>query len=119
MTDPVYFVELNSPDHETSAGFFRDVFGWDPQPFASPDYLVAPHGESAGIDSALLPSRDGQPRTVPVIRVTDLDATLTAVEEHGGRLVVPVFEMGGLGKGCYITDPAGFLVGLHYYNAPL
>ncbi|MHA7222000.1 VOC family protein [Arthrobacter sp. RHLT1-20] len=53
MTEPVYFVELNSPNHSASAEFFRAVFGWDPQPFAAPEYLVAPHGEASGVDSAI------------------------------------------------------------------
>lgn len=118
MTEPVYFVELSSPDSGASTEFFRKVFGWDSQRFASPDYLVAPHGDTPGVDSAILPSRDGQPRTVPIIRVTDLNATIASVEANGGRVVVPAFELGALGRSCYITDPAGLLVGLHYYNAP-
>ena len=118
MTEPVYFVELNSPNHSASAEFFRAVFGWDPQPFAAPEYLVAPHGEASGVDSAILPSRDGQPRSVPVIRVADLDAALTAVEANGGAVVVPAFGLGQMGKACYITDPAGVLVGLHFYYPP-
>ena len=116
MTEPVYFVELNSPDHATSAAFFRAVFGWDPQPFAGPDYLVAPHGPDAGVDSAILPSRDGQARAVPVIRVANLDAALAAVSANGGQVVVTPFALGDMGSAAYITDPAGLLVGLHYYN---
>jgi predicted enzyme related to lactoylglutathione lyase len=41
MTQPVSYVELNSPDLASSARFFADAFGWDPQPFAAPDYLSA------------------------------------------------------------------------------
>ena len=74
MTTPVSYVELNSPDLEATTAFVRDVFGWEPQPFAAPDYLVAPHGDGPGIDAGLLASRDGNPRTVPVIRVDSIDA---------------------------------------------
>ena len=116
MTDPVYFVELSSPNHEASAAFFRAVFGWGPQPFSAPEYLVAQHGEAGGVDSAILPSRDGELRTVPVIRVADLDATLAGVEADGGRTVVPAMELGQLGRACYITDPAGLVLGLHFYH---
>lgn len=118
MMEPVYFMEINSPNQAESAEFFRAVFGWDPQPFAAPDYLVAPHGDAGGVDTAILPSRDGQPRAVPVIRVADLDATLTAVQASGGSVVVPAFELGQMGKGCYIKDPAGVLLGLHFYHPP-
>jgi hypothetical protein len=35
------------------------------------------------------------------------------VREHGGRLIVEPFTLPGIGHGCYITDPAGVLIGLH------
>jgi predicted enzyme related to lactoylglutathione lyase len=116
MSTPVSYVELNTADLKASATFFTEVFGWTPQPFAAPDYLVAPHGDAPGVDTALLPSRDGQPRAVPVIRVPDLDALLATVERHGGTVVVPPFTLGGVGRGAYVTDPTGLLVGLHMYD---
>jgi len=116
MTQPVSYLELNSPDLEASTQFFSKVFGWTPQPFAAPEYLVAPHGEEFGIDTALMPSRDGQPRTVPVIRVSDLDDATARVEVNGGTVVVPPFEISGVGRGCYVVDPSGLLIGLHSYS---
>ncbi|MEN3304145.1 MAG: uncharacterized protein V7603_347 [Micromonosporaceae bacterium] len=117
MHEPVTYVELNSPDLDRTARFFADVFGWQPQPFAAPDYLVAPHGTSTGIDTGLMASRDGQPRTVPVIRVDDLDAATARVVAHGGTVVVEPFTVAGVGRGCYIVDPTGLLVGLHTYDS--
>jgi predicted enzyme related to lactoylglutathione lyase len=117
MTQPVSYLELNSPDLSTSAQFFSHVFGWTVQPFASPDYLVAPHCDQPGVDTALLASRDGQPRAVPVIRVADLDDATSRVETNGGTVVVPPFEISGVGRGCYVVDPTGLLIGLHHYSA--
>jgi predicted enzyme related to lactoylglutathione lyase len=68
VTLPVTYVEINSPDLAATRAFVGAVFGWEPQPFATPDYLVAPHGDGPGIDTGLLASRDGQPRAVPVVR---------------------------------------------------
>jgi hypothetical protein len=113
VTDPVSFIELNTPDLERSRSFFADVFGWDPQPFAAPDYLVSPAGARHGIDAALLTSRDGQPRAVPIVNVTSLDVLTRSVAEHGGTVVVDTFTIPGVGRGCYITDPTGLLVGIH------
>jgi hypothetical protein len=48
MTRAVTYVELNTPDLERSRIFFSRVFGWDPQPFAVDDYLVAPAPEGQG-----------------------------------------------------------------------
>jgi predicted enzyme related to lactoylglutathione lyase len=117
MTQPVSYIEINSPDLAATRTFTEQVFGWQPRPFAAPDYLVAPHGDAPGVDTGLLPSRDGRPRTVPVIRVDDLDASLKLVREHGGIVVVEPFTIAGVGRGCYITDPAGVLIGLHTYDA--
>jgi predicted enzyme related to lactoylglutathione lyase len=84
MTSPVSYVELNTPDLPASSRFFSAVFDWDPQPFAAPDYLVAPAGDARGVDTGLLPSRDGTPRVVPVINVASLDDTARKVVAHGG-----------------------------------
>ena len=116
MSRPVSYVEVQSPDLGASTAFFQKVFGWDPQPFAAPDYLVAPHGDAPGVDTGLLPSRDGQARAIPVIRVPDLAAVLAAVTEHGGTVVVPPFAIGGVGRGAYLVDPAGVLIGVHMYD---
>jgi predicted enzyme related to lactoylglutathione lyase len=48
MTSPVTYVELNTPDLQAASRFFAAVFDWDPQPFAAPDYLVAPAGVGRG-----------------------------------------------------------------------
>jgi predicted enzyme related to lactoylglutathione lyase len=116
MTRPVTFLEINSPDLERSSAFFSAAFGWQLQPFAAPDYLVAPGGEGPGIDTALLPSRDGVARAVPVVRVESLQDAADLVRTHGGTVVVEPFTIAGVGRGCYILDPAGVLIGLHEYD---
>jgi predicted enzyme related to lactoylglutathione lyase len=116
MTAPVSYVELNSPDLATTARFFREVFAWEAQPFAASDYLVAPHGDGPGIDAGMLASRDGQPRTVPVIRVDSIAALRPRLEAAGGAIVVEPFTLPGVGRGCYFTDPTGLLAGLHEYD---
>jgi uncharacterized protein len=116
MTQPVTYVEINSPDLAATSAFVSAVFGWQPRAFAAPDYLVAPHGDGPGVDTGLLGSRDGRPRTVPVVRVDDIQATIKLAREHGGQLVVEPFTLPGVGMGCYLTDPAGVLIGLHAYD---
>jgi predicted enzyme related to lactoylglutathione lyase len=115
MTHPVTYLEINSPDLAASSAFFEGAFGWRLQPFAAPDYLVAP-GDDRGIDTALLASRDGAPRAIPVIRVPSLGTATARVREHGGTVVVEPFSIAGVGRGCYVLDPAGVLLGLHEYD---
>jgi len=116
MIQPVGYVEINSPDRERSAQFMTEVFGWRFQPFADPGYLVADHGDAEGVDTGLMSSPDGQPRAIPVIRVPALGDAAAGVERAGGSVVVPTFTIPGVGRGCYVTDPAGVLLGLHEYD---
>ncbi|MCW2889568.1 MAG: hypothetical protein JWL58_6430 [Streptosporangiaceae bacterium] len=117
MSHPVSYVEINSPDPAASHKFFASVFGWQLQPFATPDYLVAPHGDVPGVDTGLMKSMDGQPRTIPVIRIGDLTAATALVIQHGGQVVMEPFAIAGVGRGCYVLDPTGVLLGLHAYDA--
>lgn len=115
MTHPVNYVELHSADRSVTAAFFRAVFDWDPQPFADPGYVVAPAG-GAGVDTGILTSRDGTPRTVPIVTVPSIEALRPVIDEHGGTVVVEPFVIPGVGRGCYFTDPTGLIVGLHEYD---
>ena len=53
---------------------------------------------------------------MPIIGVVALETSIALVREHGGRLVVGPFTLPGTGRGCYILDPAGVLIGLHAYD---
>lgn len=116
MTMPVTYVEINSPDLERSAAFMAEVFHWPLSTFADPGYLVSAAGDGPGVDTGLMASADGAPRAIPVIRVPSLQAMQIAVEEHGGTVVVEPFVIAGVGRGCYVVDPAGVLLGLHEYD---
>jgi uncharacterized protein len=115
MTRPVTYVEFNTPDLPAATRFYAAVFGWDPQPFAAPDYLVAPAGASRGIDAGLLPAPVPRRHAAggAVINVASLDEAARKVAAHGGTVVVEPFTIPGVGRGCYFTDPTGVIVGLH------
>ena len=89
MTHPISYLEINSPDLRRTRTFVEQVFDWHLEPFAQADYLVAAGRDAGGIDTGLLASRDGQPRTIPIVRVDDLQACLAAVVRHEGPVVVP------------------------------
>ena len=76
---------------------------------------MAMHDLPLGIDTAL-PSRDGTARAVPVLRVESLADTAQRVRTLGGTVVVEPFSIPGVGRGCYVVDPAGVLIGLHEYD---
>lgn len=109
----VSYVELNTGDPLATSAFFREVFAWDPQPWGADDYLVATHGDEPGIDAGITTAEDGQPVSVAVITVDDLEGSMAKVIVAGGEIVVPKFTIPGVGHACYFTDPTGLIVGLH------
>lgn len=109
----VTYVEFNTGDLDRTRSFYRSVFDWDPQPWGADDYLVAAHGDEPGLDIGITTSQDGQPLTVATITVDDLEGYLAKVILAGGEIVVPTFTIPGVGRGCYITDPTGMIVGMH------
>jgi predicted enzyme related to lactoylglutathione lyase len=87
------------------------------QPLAAEGYLVSPHNDGRGVDTGLMPSLDGQPRTVPIIGVVALETSVALVREHGGRLLVESFTLPGAGRGRNVLDPADVLIGLDAYDS--
>jgi predicted enzyme related to lactoylglutathione lyase len=116
MNQPVTYVEIHSPDLETTNTFMKTVFGWATEPFARHDYLVAAAGEERGVDTGITGAADGKPLTVAVIRVPSLADAMQQTRSAGGTVVVEPFSITGVGRACYITDPAGVLLGLHEYD---
>ena len=113
----ITYVEFNVENVEESQRFYKDVFGWDPQPWGQDDYLVASHGDEPGIDTGITPSPDGEPITVATITVDDLAGYMAKVIVAGGEIVVPKFSIPGVGNACYFTDTQGLVVGMHEYIA--
>jgi hypothetical protein len=51
-----------------------------------------------------------------VISVPSIAETRRSIEQNGGTIVVEPFTIPGVGHGCYFTDPAGLIAGLHQYD---
>ena len=69
--------------------FIAHTFGWQAQPFAAPDYFVAPHGDGPGVDTGL----DVRPgRSAPHDRGDrrrPAESTMDKGSRHRGRRAVP------------------------------
>lgn len=109
----VNYVEFNVGDVEASRKFYKEVFDWDPQPWGGDDYLVASHGDEPGIDTGITESPDGEPITVAVITVDDIDGYLAKALVAGGDILVPKFHIEGVGHAAYVADTNGLMIGLH------
>jgi len=83
--------------------FYSGVFDWKVNP-VNPRYAMV-HTGAGGPDGALGLS-PGPSRIVLGIVVDDLDATVAAIEEHGGSVLEPVTDNGWVRK-ARVSDPAG------------
>jgi predicted enzyme related to lactoylglutathione lyase len=98
------YVELPSATaHELTRAFYAKAFGWSFTDFG-PDYSAMTTGD---VDVGL----NGQPEealsaTLPVVRVSDLEAAFEAVTKAGGTIAKPIFSFPG-GRRFHFIDPSG------------
>lgn len=98
------YVELPSiTSHELTRAFYTKAFGWKFTDFG-PDYAAT---EGEVVDVGLNGQHDeALSAPLPVIRVTDLDATFDAVTKAGGVIARPTFSFPG-GRRFHFIDPSG------------
>jgi predicted enzyme related to lactoylglutathione lyase len=112
MPRPVHF-EIQTPDPDGSMKFYEAVFGWKFSKWEGPEpYWLVSTGDGPGIDGGVMQSRDGQPRTVNTVHVSNVDDYSAKITESGGQIVVEKFAVPGVGYVAYATDPGGALFGI-------
>jgi len=119
MNRIVHF-EIHAPDPQKAIDFYTTNFGWKIQKWEGGafEYWTVETGDknTPGINGGLMPSRDGQPRTVNTLEVDDVDAAAKKVEKTGGTIVVPKMAIPGVGWIAYATDPGGNILGLYKHD---
>jgi predicted enzyme related to lactoylglutathione lyase len=97
------YIELPARDIATSTSFYEQVFGWSLTPFG-PTYASTLTGDvDIGLQADLAEMTKAP---LPVISVTDLEATLAAVQAAGAQIVKPIFAFPG-GRRFQFLDPHG------------
>jgi uncharacterized protein len=115
MTAPVIHFEIGGRDGGRMTSFYRELFGWQPQP-AGPGYWLVPGGKT-GIGGGLMQTSGDMPPYVTVyVAVPDLRTTLDRAAELGGKTIVEPTAIPGVGQFALFTDPDGNVVGLLYEN---
>lgn len=98
------YLELPVRATGAAADFYRAALGWEFTAFG-PDYAATTSGDTdVGLDADTELTM-----MLPVIEVTDLDATLAAVEAAGGVVVQPTFAFPG-GRRFHFRDPDGHVL---------
>ena len=97
------YVELPVTDIDAAASFYESAFGWTMTRFG-PTYAATLTGDTdVGLQGD---ASEAAKAPLPVIEVDDLEATLEAVEQAGGRIVRPIFDFPG-GRRFQFLDPSG------------
>ena len=102
---PIVYFDIAGPAGARQAAFYEQVFGWT----AGPGGVV-----SVPVNGPLLA---GSLRTDPAAKViylgvADIESTQKDITAHGGKIVVPRFEVKGVAILSLFTDPAGNSMGL-------
>ena len=109
--------EIHAPDAAAAINFYEKSFGWKFQKWEGGSFeywlvTTGPDGQP-GINGGLMPSRDGQPRTVNTIEVRNVDEMAKIIARNGGQIVVEKFPIPGVGWVAYCADPGGNIFGIY------
>lgn len=116
MTNPqgsFIWYELMTPDPDASRAFYEAAIGWtiDAQPIAGMDYrmIAAPDGHVGGVMRITPEMQSGGARPVWIgyLNVDDVDAMVAQVQAAGGSVMMPAWDIPGIGRMAMVTDPQG------------
>ncbi|HET7683070.1 MAG TPA: VOC family protein [Marmoricola sp.] len=102
--------ELVSPDVDRALEFYRTVVGMGAEKMEMPDgsYTCLTDVEGRVVGGTMPPMAEQVPPHWNVyFNVVDADATAARVQELGGQVVAPNFDVPGVGRMGFFTDPQG------------
>jgi len=120
ITGTVAWTELMTRDIAAAKRFYGRICGWRfvdvPMGPDGPIYTLGMKGEQPVIGMMDMADSGEPPEVAPYwmsyFAVADVDATVEGLEEMGGRLVRPPFDVPGTGRIAIVIDPTGALHGL-------
>ncbi|MFD7443875.1 VOC family protein [Streptomyces sp. NPDC059909] len=107
------WVELHVGEPEAAIRFYRGLFGWRSEEMQAPGmtYRVLSikdgdqqEGSFGGVAPLQAPQQEDA-RWVPYFAVADADATVTAVQENGGAVLMPAEDVPDVGRIAWLADP--------------
>jgi predicted enzyme related to lactoylglutathione lyase len=116
---PVIHFEMPADDRERMAKFYAEVFGWQTQMLGAEmgDYVVVTTIESddngpkqpGAINGGFYPKKPDWPAQYPsvVIAVEDIDESMRAVADAGGKVLGEPMDIPGIGRYVSFYDTEG------------
>jgi uncharacterized protein len=112
--------ELMTTDPDAAREFYTQLFGWGSKEMDMPKgkYTTVQVGETSVAGLSKIPDEAAgvPPNWGCYVTVKDVDATCTRVKQLGGEIVMPVFEIPGVGRMAVIKDPQGAVLSVITYN---
>ncbi len=114
MSKIIHF-EFPAIDVNRAISFYDAAFGWKSTDYTGDaEYWICQCGpqEETGINGAIMARKGEDQPVTTVIRVDSVDDASKAVVAAGGTIVVPKFEIPGLGYKAFFKDTEGNIVGM-------
>jgi predicted enzyme related to lactoylglutathione lyase len=120
MPAAVRHIAINSADTARARAFYEAVFGWSFQPWGPPGFYNTPDAGS-GVMGAVQGRRRIEDHEMPGMEITfgvdDLDATIAAIEAHGGSILMRPYHIETVGRLIFFRDSEGNIAGAMQYEA--
>jgi predicted enzyme related to lactoylglutathione lyase len=123
MSQVAHFA-INADDVNRALRFYEKVFGWKFQAYGPPGFYMVDE-QSAKMTVPLRGSLQKRREIVPgipmrgfecTISVDDINATAATIEKQGGKIVMPICTLAGVGQLLFFQDPEGNIVGAMQYD---
>ena len=106
------YIEFGVTDLAATRAFYESAFGWEFNDYG-PAYsgIKSPDGEGeiGGLNPGAEPNSDGP---LVLLFSTDLEATVTVVQNAGGTITAPIYDFPG-GRRFEFLDPSGNRLGVY------
>lgn len=103
------WIDLGTPDVTAAAAFYRELFGWQAEPYGPQEneYSLFRLDGKAVAGLGPLTGEDAKPVWTVYFHTPDADATTKAVEQAGGAVLRAPADIYDEGRMARFADPAG------------
>ncbi len=117
MKNRVVHFEIGADDPKKLSEFYRQALGWEINEWPGSDYWIVGKEDdrAVGAINGGIMKRFGKNQTINTLETDNLDESIKAVTDNGGKIVKPKASM-PMGEEtmwwCYVADPEGNVFGL-------
>jgi len=106
--------ELITPDPDGAKAFYDAVVGWnvDAKPQGEMDYRMIGRSDGGNAGGVMrlteeMKGHGARPTWLGYIAVDDVDASVSSIEQGGGKALMPAFDIPDIGRIAMVADPQG------------